>query len=118
MTTSETGPLYSGENKRMYLFRYGSSSMYKIRLIFYTPHVQIFRSFACGFKVISYTEPTELCEIVLTYLMCVLDTLKCFDTIKYDNRQWPIVVYWVLDTQKHFDTKKKRLGTRSEAECF
>ena len=36
----------------------------------------------------------------------------------YNNRQWPTVVYSVLDTQKCFDTRKESLGTRSEAECL
>ena len=36
----------------------------------------------------------------------------------YNNRQWPTVVNSVLDMPKCFDTRKKSLETRSEAEYF
>ena len=36
----------------------------------------------------------------------------------YNNNQWCSVVYRVLDQGGYFDTRKKSLETRSEAECF
>ena len=38
---------------------------------------------------------------------------------EYNNNQWCSVVYRVLDQRRgYFDTRKKSLETRSEAECF
>ena len=34
--------------------------------------------------------------------------------VHYNNRQWPTVVYCVLDTQKCFDPRKKSLEIKSE----
>ena len=38
--------------------------------------------------------------------------------VYYNNRQFPTVVCWVLDKLKCFDTPRKNLKTRGEAECF
>ena len=32
----------------------------------------------------------------------------------YNNRQWPTLVCWILDTQTCFDTRMERLATRSK----
>ena len=40
--------------------------------------------------------------------------IRCQNTLYYDNRQWPTVVYWMLDTQNCFYTRKKILS----ASCF
>ena len=38
--------------------------------------------------------------------------------VYYNSRQWQTVVYWVLDTPKCFETRRKSLKTRSEARWF
>ena len=43
--------------------------------------------------------------------------LSFFSGFNYDNKQWPGVVCWELDTQKRFDARKESLERRSESEC-
>ena len=43
--------------------------------------------------------------------------VKIFKTVVTIN-ELPTMVYWVLNTQKCFDTRKESVEIRIEAECF